>query len=152
MANRCLRAKRAASFNWCSLGATFVGCTVLLGSAPGMAQDDEKLNLAVGGYSVFNYDSAMSLTETNVGVGVSITPSDALGLDGEQTVLRLDGRYRFNTKHAFTFSWYRISVDSSKILLDDIDWVDEEGNTVVIPTGTAVSASLGYDIFKVGYL
>ena len=152
MGNRYLRAKRGDSFTWSLLLSTFVGCTVLLGSGPTLAQDDEKFKLSVGGYSVFNYDSAMSLTETNVGVGVSISPRDTLGLDGEQTVFRLGGRYRFNSNHALTFSWYKIASDSDKTLLDDIEWVDEDGNTIVIPTGTAVSASLGYDIFKVGYL
>ena len=152
MANRYLRAKRAASFNWYLLVSTFVVCTVLLGSAPSMAQDNEKFKLAVGGYSVFTYDSAMSLTETNVGVGVSISPRDTLGLDGEQTVFRLDGLYRFNSNHALTFSWYKISSDSDKTVLEDFEWVDEGGNTVVIPTGTNVASSLTYDVFKMGYL
>ena len=152
MANRYLRTKRAASFNWCLLVSTFVVCTVLLGSAPSMAQDNEKFKLAVGGYSVFTYDSAMSLTETNVGVGVSISPRDTLGLDGEQTVFRLDGLYRFNSNHALTFSWYKISSGSDKTVLEDFEWVDEGGNTVVIPTGTNVASSLKYDVFKMGYL
>ena len=152
MGNRYLRAKRAASFNWCLLVSTFVVCTGLLGSAPSMAQDNEKFKLAVGGYSVFTYDSAMSLTETNVGVGVSISPRDTLGLDGEQTVFRLDGLYRFNSNHALTFSWYKISSDSDKTVLEDFEWVDEGGNTVVIPTGTNVASSLTYDVFKMGYL
>lgn len=125
---------------------------VLLGSAPAMSDDNDKFELAAGGYAVFQYDSVVSLTETNVGVGISFSPRDTLGLDGEQTVVRLDGRYRFKPNHALTFSWYRISSNSQKTLLDDIDWVDEDGNTVTIPTGTSVSASLGYDIYKVGYL
>lgn len=152
MANRDLRAKHASSFKWCSLITAFIACTGLLGSGPSMAQDDGKFKLTVGGYSVFDYESAMSLTATNVGVGVSISPRDTLGLDGEETVFRLGGRYRFNSNHALTFSWYKISADSNKTLLDDIEWVDEDGNTIVIPTGTSVGASLEYDIYKIGYL
>ncbi len=102
--------------------------------------------LAAGGYAVFQYDSAVSPTELNVGVGISFSPRDTLGLGGEQTVFRLDGRHHFTPNHALTFSWYRISSKSNKTLLDDIDWVDDDGNTVTTPTGTGVNFSLGYGI------
>jgi len=128
-----------------------IATLVLLGSAPAMSDEYDRFELAAGGYVVFQYDSVVSLTETNVGVGISFSPRDTLGLDGEQTVFRLDGRYRFKPKHGVTFSWYRISSDSNKTLLDDIDWVDEDGNSVTIPTGTRVDSSLGYDIYKIGY-
>ena len=137
-----IRAKRAA----------LVASLVMLGSSPAMAQEDDKFEIAVGGYSVFRYESAVSLTETNLGAGISISPRDTLGLDGEQTVFRLDGRFRFNSNHAMTFSWFRINADASKTLADDIEWVDESGDTVIIPIGTSVNSSLGYDIYKLGYL
>ena len=152
MSKHYLRTRHGDSFTWSLLVSTFVVFTVLLGSGPTMAQDYQKFKISVGGYSVFNYDSAISLTETNAGVGVSFSPRDTLGLDGEETVFRLDGRYRFNANHALTFSWYKISADSNKTLLEDIEWVDEDGNTIVIPTGTSVTSSLGYDIYKIGYL
>jgi hypothetical protein len=124
----------------------------LLGSGPALSQEYDKFEMSVGGYSVYQYDSAISLTEKDYGVGVSFSPRDTLGLDGEQTVFRLDGRYRFSRHHALTLSWYRISSDSRKTLLDDIDWVDRDGNPVLIPIGTSVGSSLGYDIYKIGYL
>lgn len=129
-----------------------IATLVLLGSDPAMSDENDKIELSAGGYAVFQYDSVVSLTETNVGAGVSFSPRDTLGLDGEQTVFRLDGRYRFKPNHALTFSWHRISSSSSKTLVGDIEWVDEDGNTVTIPTGTSVNSSLGYDIYKVGYL
>ena len=129
-----------------------IATLALLGGAPAMSDEYEKFELTAGGYVVFQYDSVVSLTETNVGVGISFSPRDTLGLEGEQTVFRLDGLYRFKPNHALTFSWYRINSNSTKTLLDDIDWVDEDGNTVTIPIGTSVSSSLGYDIYKVGYL
>ena len=124
----------------------------MLGSSPAMAQEDDKFVISAGAYSVLRYESAVSLTETNLGAGISISPRDTLGLDGEQTVFRLDGLYRFNAHHAMTFSWFRINADASKTLVDDIEWVDENGDTVTIPTGTSVNSSLGYDIYKLGYL
>ena len=94
---------------------------VMLGSSPAMAQEDDKFVISAGAYSVLRYESAVSLTETNLGAGISISPRDTLGLDGEQTVFRLDGLYRFNSKHAMTFSWFRINADASKTLVDDIE-------------------------------
>lgn len=133
-------------------GAALVASFVMLGTSPAMAQEDDKFYISAGAYSVLRYESAVSLTETNLGAGISISPRDTLGLDGEQTVFRLDGLYRFNARHAMTFSWFRINSDASKALADDIEWVDENGDTVIIPTGTSVNSSLGYDIYKLGYL
>jgi hypothetical protein len=133
-------------------GAALVASFVMLGTSPAMAQEDDKFFISAGAYSVLRYESAVSLTETNLGAGISISPRDTLGLDGEQTVFRLDGLYRFNSNHAMTFSWFRINTDASKSLVDDIEWVDENGDTVTIPTGTSINSSLGYDIYKLGYL
>ena len=133
-------------------GAALVASFVMLGTSPAMAQEEDKFYISAGAYSVLRYESAVSLTETNLGAGISISPRDTLGLDGEQTVFRLDGLYRFNSNHAMTFSWFRINTDASKTLVDDIEWVDENGDTVTIPTGTSVNSSLGYDIYKLGYL
>jgi hypothetical protein len=133
-------------------GAALVASFVMLGTSPAMAQEEDKFYISAGAYSVLRYESAVSLTETNLGAGISISPRDTLGLDGEQTVFRLDGLYRFNARHAMTFSWFRINSDASKALADDIEWVDENGDTVIIPTGTSVNSSLGYDIYKLGYL
>jgi hypothetical protein len=123
-----------------------------LGSGPALSQEYDKFEVSGGGYAVFRYESSVSLQETNSGVGVSFSPRDTLGLDGEQTVLRLEGRYRIKASHAMTFSWYKISSNSSRILTDNIEWVDEDGNSVVIPIGASASSSLGYDIYKIGYL
>ena len=131
--------------------SVLVTSLVMLATSPAMAQEDDKFEISAGAYSVFRYESTVSLTETNLGAGISIRPRDTLGLDGEQTVFRLDGLYRFNPRHAMTFSWFRINADASKTLADDIEWVDENGDTITIPTGTRVGSSLGYDIYKLGY-
>ncbi len=111
----------------------------------------DNFRLAIGGYDLDRFDSSMSLTDSGVGAGVSINPQDALGWDTKQTVLRLDGHYRFNSENGFIFSWYSITTDSNKVLTQDIQWQDENGNTITIPTGVSVSSSLDYDIYKIGY-
>ena len=112
----------------------------------------DKFRIALGGYSVFRYDSLMSLTDANLGAGISISPEDTLGLKTEQSVVRLDGHYRFTKKHALTFSWYSISSDGNKTLDTEIDWIDENGDAITIPIGASVDTTLDYDIYKVGYL
>jgi len=112
----------------------------------------DQFRIAFGGFAVVRYDSLMSLTEPNLGAGISISPEDTLGLSSEQVVLRLEGYYRFTKKHAMTYSWYSISSDGSKRLEEEFDWVDDNGDTITIPVGAKVDSALSYDIFKLGYL
>lgn len=112
----------------------------------------DKFRIALGAYVVPGFESAVSLTERNLGAGISISPEDTLGLNSEQTVLRLDGHYRFTKKHALTFSWYSINSDGNKTLEEEFEWLDEDGNTITIPVGARVDTALDYDIYKVGYL
>ena len=112
----------------------------------------DRFKIALGGYSVFRYDSTMSLTDPDLGAGISIRPEDTLGVDSRQTVLRLDGHYRFTKKHALTYSWYRISSQGNKALEEEFEWLDENGDRITIPVGATIDTDLDYDIFKVGYL
>jgi len=114
--------------------------------------EPDKFRFAIGGYAIARYDSAISLTDPDLGAGISIDPQDTLGLDFESTVLRIEGYYRFHPKHALTYSWYSIDSTGSKIIDKEFEWVGPGGGTIVIPIGAQVVSSLNYDIFKVGYL
>ena len=112
----------------------------------------DTFSISIGGYSVYRYDGTMSLTDPDLGAGISISPEDTLGLDNEQTVLRLSGYYRFTKEHSLSYSWYRISSDGFKSVEEEFDWVDENNDPITIPVGAKVTSSLDYNIFKVGYL
>lgn len=112
----------------------------------------DKFKISLGGYSLIRNESSMSLTEPNLGAGISISPQDTLGLKTEQTVLRLDGYYRFTKTHALTYSWYSISSDGKKTIEEEFDWLDEEGNEITIPIGAKVDTALNFDVYKLGYL
>ncbi len=139
---------------------TFI--TILLSTAvllliPNLTQAEEakvtdKFRIAIGGYTIPSMDSSVSLTEAELGAGVSISPQDTLGLKTEQTVLRLDGYYRFNDKHSLTYSWYSINSSGSKIIEEEFTWIDQDGNTVTIPIGASAQTQFDYDIVKLGYL
>ncbi len=85
---------------------------------PAHAEDNvpDKFKITLGGYSVFRYDATASLSDPDIGGGISISPEDTLGLDNQQTVFRLTGYYRFTKEHALTFSSYRISSQGNKTL------------------------------------
>ena len=112
----------------------------------------DKFRFSIGGFALTRFDSSISLTEPNLGAGVSISPQDTLGLDIENQVLRIEGYYRFKPKHALTYSWYSINSEGNKTIETQFDWVDEDGNEIVVPVGAQAVSNLDYDIFKVGYL
>ena len=112
----------------------------------------DKFNISIGAYSVFRTDAAISFTEPSLGAGISVNPEDTLGLDSEQTVLRLTGYYRFTKEHALNYSQYRIKSQGNKTLKKDIEWLDENGDLITVPVGAKIDSSLDYNIFKVGYL
>ena len=118
------------------------------------AEDSEpdKFKIAIGSYALGRFDSTMSLTEPNLGAGVSISPEDTLGVDLKQTVTRLDGYYRFNNKHALTYSWYNINSTGNKSIEEDISWINADGEEITIRAGADLQSSLDYDIYKIGYL
>ena len=112
----------------------------------------DKFKIAVGGYAVGRYDSTMSLTESTLGAGASISPEDTLGLDLKQTVTRVDGYYRFTPVHAMSYSWYNISSTGNKTIQQNFEWLDENGDPITITAGAQANTNLDYDIFKLGYL
>jgi len=126
--------------------------SIIPGSVCAKELPDDSFKIEVGGYAITRYDSTMSLTNIAAGVGLSISPQDTLGFKTEQTVFRVDGHYRFNRRHRINFTWYNIDVNAYKVLAEDIEWIDNDGNTITIPTGARVSSSLNYDIYKLGYL
>ena len=112
----------------------------------------DKFKFAIGGFALPRYDSTISVTDPDLGAGVSIDPQDTLGVDIESSVLRIDGYYRFSPSHGLTYSWYKIDSEGGKSLDRPLEWVDEDGNAIVILPGTPVTSRLETDILKVGYL
>lgn len=112
----------------------------------------DRFKLSAGAFDIFRYDSTMSLTEKNSGLGVSFTPQDTLGWSSEQTLTRLDGLFRFSEKHALSLTWYSLSTSGNRSIQEDLDWVDINGDATVIPLGAGVSSRLGFDTYKLSYL
>ena len=99
------------------------------------ATQPDKFKLSIGSFALSRYDSNISMTDPDLGAGISISPQDTLGIDIESSVLRIEGYYRIRPNHGLTYSWYSIDSKGDKTLDRSIEWVDEDGNAIVIVDG-----------------
>lgn len=129
-------------------------CACLAATSGAHASDHnpDNFKIALGAYAVKRYESSLSLTDSSLGTGAAISPTDTLGLDFEQTVTRLSGYYRFTPEHALTYSWYRITSTGNRTIEDEFDWLGEDGQKITIPVGAQATSKLEYDIIKLGYI
>lgn len=107
--------------------------------------------VSLGSYAIFKSDTSVSLTERNLGTGVALSPQDTLGVDVDESVVRLDARYRFTPEHAISFIWYRISTEGSRELEHDIDWLNESGEQITLSAGAQVDTDFSYNIYSLNY-
>ena len=130
-----------------SLPLLLLSANTLADSLP----NDETFSITAGGYHVFRADTTLSLVSRNAGAGAAIRPADTLGLDLENTVLKVNGRYRFNPKSQVVLSWFKVDSSANRHLESDVEWVDPDGNDITISAGSRVSSSLQYEISKASY-
>ncbi len=128
-------------------------CCLLSTAAVHAAEEDfgeDKFTLSVGAYDVFRYDSTALLTSREFGAGLALSPEDVLGLNSQQTVLRVEGTWNFRPTHALIFSWFDIAATNSLTVETEFSWVDGDGNAITVPVGASVGSKLDYDILKLG--
>jgi hypothetical protein len=142
-----MKSHRARHFRMVALLAIFASAT-----AGAQEPAPDKFRLAIGGFNTSRVDSTLSLTGSDAGLGASISPRDTLGLEVESTVLRIEGYYRFNNEHSLTYAWYSLNSNGSKLIEEEFDWLDKDGNSITIPIGAQVNTRFKTEIFKLGYL
>lgn len=117
------------------------------------AQDDaaswdpwEKWHISAG---AFVADLSNTIRLGAPGVGFEFDLEEALGLRSSQTVFRLDGAYRFGStnRHRIDFTWFDLSRDATRTLLDDITLPDG----TVLPIGTSVSSEYNLAFYNLRY-
>lgn len=116
----------------------------------GSARADEAFpdtfSLRLGGYRVQDANTIIRNDSNNAPVGMYVDFHDTLGGETTATVLRADGLYRFNDKHAVAFSWYNIKFNGSADLGKDISW-----GGIPITQSTHVDSELKFDVVKANY-
>ena len=112
----------------------------------------DTFSLSAGGYSIFRADThALTNGKKCRRWCRRSGPTDTLGLDLENSVLKIDGHYRFSPRSQVVFSWYRSDSDATKTLDNDVEWVDKNGSQATIAAGSKVDSSLLFDITKASY-
>ena len=99
--------------------------------------------------------ASRSATEVRFGsgLGVEINMEDALGMESDTNVFRLESYWRFtkNNKHRADFSWFSLNRTAYKKITDDITIKPPDGEEIPIPSGTEVSSKYNMDIFQLNY-
>jgi len=105
----------------------------------------EKFVVRLSSYSIQNADTDLTVfSSSNIGTGFSFV--DDLGGDDSLAIPRIDGYYRFNSRHRIEFGSFRIVRDGRNILALDLDIGDESYSV-----GETVVSKISYQLFKVGY-
>ncbi len=128
---------------------------LLLASQPLMADD----SAAANPWEKFSFNGGafVSRSETDVrfgsGLGVDVNLEDALGMEAETQVFRLESYWRFtkNRKHRADFSWFSLQRTADKKITDDITINPPDGEEIPIVAGTEVSSKYNMDIFQLNY-
>ncbi len=94
---------------------------LLLAPAWAFAQSelDDRFSLSLGAFFT-NRDTDTRLDSETLGKGTEIDFENDLGLDSSDSVVRIDGHYRFSQKHRVNFSVFDLSRDSSATIQRDI--------------------------------
>ena len=132
------------------LNLFLVGCAST-DSAPDSASsafaetDDSSFSLGVGAF-LTDRNSKARVDSTNGDRGTEVDLEDDLGLDNSDTVVRVDGFWRFAEKHRIDFSVFDLSRFASTPLAMYIDWKD-----TTFPVNANVDADFDLAIYKIAY-
>ena len=87
------------------------------------------------------------------GTGLSVNIEEALGLDAENSVFRVEGCWRFshNRRHRVDLSWFSFNRTGTRTTTDAITISPPEGQDIIIPIGTTVNSYFDLDIYQLTY-
>ncbi len=133
----------------CSLSAACVMVMVLLPAAPPARADEplpDRAMIRFGGFSVRDADTLVRLDSNAAPAGLFIDFEDTLGGETDADVVRLDGLYRFDDRHALGFSWYSLKFSGRRTIGGEIKWGAE-----TFSVGDTVNSEVRFDVFKLNY-
>ena len=107
--------------------------------------EEDRFKLSLGSF-ITDFDSEFKLSSDRINRGTEISFEDDLGLDDSSTVIRLDGHYRFSSRHRINFSYFDLSRDGDTIstrplIIDD----------TLFRRGSELSTEFDYQILKLAY-
>jgi len=142
--------------NWNSAGYIKAGLLMLLFTMvsaglllPGNAKAEEGYGPGTDRFKI-NLGAYFPAISTDMQVNVSddnIDLEETLGLSEDETVLRLDGYWRFAERHRLGFGYYRLNRDASTVFQDDFEIGGETWYA-----GAKVDSELKLDFFQLNYM
>ena len=116
-------------------------------------QPGERLKIRVGTFIVDSIDTNARFDSNRYPLGTLIGLEDDFNVDSREQVGRLDGFYRFNSKHRIEWSYYRSRRSGKAISQRDFEIGDPDSplGGFVIPKGAQVATDWDFDLFKLGY-
>ncbi len=113
----------------------------------------ERFKIRIGGFLIDSFDTTARFDSAKLPVGSLIDLEDNFDVDSSETVLRIDGFYRFNKQHRIDWTYYRSRRNGSATATDDfvIGDPDDPQGGFIIPIGSDVQTVWNFDLLKVGY-
>jgi len=102
--------------------------------------------IRLGGYGVRDAETLVRLDSNSAPAGLYIDFEDTLGGETSANVVRLDGLYRFDERHALGYSWYALKFTGHRAIETDIQWGDQSYSL-----GTEIDSEVRFDVFKLNY-
>ena len=105
----------------------------------------------------FNGGLFASRSQTDVrfgsGLGVEVNLEDALGMESDTQVFRLESYWRFtdNRKHRADISWFSFRRTASRQITTDVIIKPPDGEPIPIDAGTVVKSQYDMDILQLNY-
>ena len=116
-------------------------------------QPAERFKLRIGGFLIDRFDTTARFDSTQYPIGTLIDLEEDFNVDPSETVLRIDGFYRFNNRHRMDWTYYRsrrsgTAVAEKEYVIGDPE--DPDGG-FIIPKDARVTTVWNYDLLKIGY-
>jgi len=116
-------------------------------------QPSERFKLRVGGFLIDRFDTTARFDSTQFPIGTLIDLEENFNVDSSETVLRIDGFYRFNNRHRVDWTYYRSRRSGTAIATQDyiIGDPDDPQGGFIIPRDSNIQAQWNFDLLKIGY-
>jgi len=129
--------------------AAVVLSMVFTSIAPALGADEppsDRAMIRLGGYGVRDAETLVRLDSNNAPAGLYIDFEDTLGGETSANVVRLDGLYRLDDRHALGYSWYALKFTGHRVIDTAIQWGDQS-----YTLGTQIDSEVRFDVFKLNY-
>jgi hypothetical protein len=113
----------------------------------------ERFKIRIGGFLIDRFDTTARFDSIQYPIGTLIDMEEDFNVDASETVLRIDGFYRFNKKHRIDWTYYGsrrsgTAIASREFIIGNPG--DPDGG-FIIPKDSRVQTVWDFDLLKIGY-